>query len=60
MFDLIKKKKHTLKTLRDSLVIQWLGLGAFTVEAHIQSLVGKLKSLKLHVQPKNIQYNYVF
>ena len=29
-------------------MIQWLGLGAFTVGAQVQSLVKELRSLKLH------------
>ena len=30
----------------DSLAVQWLGLGAFTAEAQVLSLVGKLSSHK--------------
>ena len=29
-------------------MIQWLGLGAFTVGGQVQSLVRELRSLKLH------------
>lgn len=29
-------------------MIQWLGLGAFTVGGQVQSLVKELRSLKLH------------
>ena len=32
----------------NSLMIQWLGLGAFTVGGQVQSLVRELRSLKLH------------
>ena len=36
-----KKKKKKKKTMaRDSLVVQWLGLSAFTVEAQVQSCSG--------------------
>ena len=33
---------------RESLAVQWLGLGAFTAVAQVQSLVGELRSCKLH------------
>ena len=39
------KKKSGLE---NSLVVQWLGLHASTAGAQIQSLVGKLRSHKLH------------
>ena len=32
----------------NSLMIQWLGLGAFTVGGQVKSLVKELRSLKLH------------
>ena len=32
--------------LGNSLAVQWLGLGAFTAGAQVQSLVGKLRSCK--------------
>ena len=35
-------------SLRNSLVVQWLGLSAFTPWAQVQSLVGELRSLKPH------------
>ena len=50
---------------RDSLVVQWLGLGAFTAVAWLQSLVGELRSLtpcsvakkkkdmNIHITPKS-------
>ena len=40
------------KKRRDSLVVQWLGLGAFTAGARVRSLVGELKS---HSLKKNVQ-----
>ena len=33
-------------------LVQWLGLGAFTVRAQVQSLVGELRSHKPHGQIK--------
>ena len=36
-----------------SLVVQWLGLGIFTIMAWVQSLVIELRSDKLHGKPKN-------
>ena len=35
------------------LIVLWLGLGAFTHRAWVQSLVWKLRSLKLHVVAKH-------
>ena len=32
----------------NSLAVKWLGLGIFTAVAWVQSLVGKLRSYKLH------------
>ena len=32
--------------LRNSLVVQWLGLGAFTFGARVRSLVGELRTHK--------------
>ena len=40
---------HYNKTvIRNSLVVQWLGLSSFTARAQDQSLVGELRSYKLH------------
>lgn len=35
------------RNLADSLPVQWLGLGSFTVGAKIQSLTGELRSCKM-------------
>ena len=40
------------------LVVQWLGLGAFTAMAQVQSLVGELRSHKSHITAK--KYMRVF
>ena len=40
-------------TFRHSLAVQWLGLSAFTVVAHVQSLIGELRSHKLRSAAKN-------
>ena len=38
----------------NSRTLQWLGLGAFTAGARVQSLIGELRSRKLHgVAPQN-------
>ena len=37
-----------LKHKGNSLAVQWLGLGAFTAVAQVQSLVGELRSCKPH------------
>jgi len=37
----------------NSLVVQWLGLTFFTAVAWIQSLVGELRSYKMHGMAKN-------
>ena len=46
----IGKYKGDIKTadLGNSLVVQWLGLCAFTARAQVRSLVGELRSRKLH------------
>ena len=36
----------------NSLVVQWLELSALTATAQVQSLVGELRSHKLHHSPK--------
>ena len=42
-------KKHTSNNpLGNSLAVQWLGPGAFTARAWVQSLVEELRSCKLH------------
>ena len=41
-YKILKKKKK-----RNSLAVQWLGLGAFTAVARVQSLVRELRSCKL-------------
>ena len=47
--------KYFLKELifRNSLAVQWVGLYAFTAVAHVQSLVGELRSCKLCGTAKN-------
>ena len=39
-------ERYNLNHLRNSLALQWLGLGAFTAVAQVPSLVGKLSSHK--------------
>ena len=55
-FPLVPETTLSLKLLRagSSLEVQWLGLGAVTAVARVQSLVGELKSCKPHgaAQPK--------
>ena len=41
------------KCFENSLAVQWLGLGAFTVVARVQSLVWELRFCKLHGVAKN-------
>ena len=45
-----KSTEELLKNspLGNSLEVQWLGLGAFTAVAQVQSLVGELRSCKPH------------
>ena len=38
----------------NSLLVQWLGCSAFTAMAQVQSLVGELRSCKLHRVDKNL------
>ena len=40
----------------NSLAVQWLGLGAFTARARVQSLVGKLRSCKPRDGPKKMEW----
>ena len=42
-----------MKFLGNSLVVQWLGLGAFTAVPEVQSLIGELISCKLCSVTKN-------
>ena len=44
---------------RNSLVVQWLGLSAFTAMAWVQSLVGELRSCKPHRVAKIYIYIYI-
>ena len=39
----------------NSLVVQWLGFGAFTAMTWVQCLVGELRSCKLHGSAKKNQ-----
>ena len=41
-----------LKHKGNSLAVQWLGLGAFTAGAQVQSLVRELRSHRPHIQSK--------
>ena len=47
----LEPKRCRKEQFRDSLAVQWLGLGAFTAGARVQSLVGKLRSCKPHGVP---------
>ena len=40
---------ETLTELGNSLVVQWLGLGTFTLWPGVQSLFGKLRSRKSYI-----------
>ena len=50
-----KVKLLKQRTLGNSLAVQWLGLGAFTAVAQVQSLVRELRSRKPHSTAKNKQ-----
>ena len=45
-------EEFKVRTTVSSLVVQWLGLGAFTAVARVQSLVRELRSQSLEAQPK--------
>ena len=42
------KTSCIIENIGNSLAVQWLGLGAFTAGAQVQSLAGELRSQKLH------------
>ena len=42
----------------NSLAVQWLGLGAFSAEARVQSPVGELRSHKQHCAAKKKKKKY--
>ena len=42
----MRNKNYEKYIWGNSLVVQWLGLGAFTAVAQVQSLVGELRSPK--------------
>ena len=42
--------------MRNSLVVQWLRLGAFTAGAQVQSLVGELRTRKPRGEGKKKSY----
>ena len=52
-----KSENNTNFYQENSLVVQWLGLGAFTVKGMGSILVGKLRSYKLHSTAKKIASN---
>ena len=54
---LVTKVNLNLSRLGKSLAVQWLGLGAFTARALIRSLVGEVRSHKLHGTAKIIKKN---
>ena len=43
----------------NSLVLQWLGLSAFTAQAWVQSLVRELRSCRLHSTAKTKKRNLI-
>ena len=45
-------QKIKIRTLGNSLAVQWLGLTAFSAVARVQSLVRELRSHKTRVRPK--------
>ena len=54
------KESDTIEQLsifRNSLAVQWLRIGTFTAVAWVQSLVGELRSCKLHNSAKNNNKN---
>ena len=46
-----------LSIFRNSLAVQWLRIGTFIAVAWVQSLVGELRSHKLHNSAKNNNNN---